>query len=90
MSKRRFLLFIHFLLAMAVVPCGVEQSRAQSDAAVEKSDGAATGRLTERVERVRERRKARVTQAQREAAAARAKAARAKATSGKDGRGDAK
>lgn len=95
MCRRRFLIIISLLLAIAVIPWGDGQVRAQSNA-VEKSDrSAAMERLKERAERVQAKRKARISHNDRQAAAERAKAAREKGAAGKtapaqDGKGVAK
>jgi len=78
MNMRASLITVFLALVLAVLTCGVDQSRAQSGKAAETISGTMADSLRQRAERVQERRKGRITQAQREAAAARAKAARAK------------
>ncbi|OGT98636.1 MAG: hypothetical protein A2079_04660 [Geobacteraceae bacterium GWC2_48_7] len=76
MDKHRLLVSI--CLVLAVLTCGVDTGHAEQGPADTKISGAVADSLRERAERVQERRKGRITQAQREAAAARAKAARTK------------
>ena len=78
MNMRASLITVFLALVLVVLAGGVDQSRAQSGTAVETISGSMADSLRQRAERVQERRKGRITQAQREAAAARAKAARAK------------
>ncbi|ACM21921.1 hypothetical protein Geob_3580 [Geotalea daltonii FRC-32] len=79
----KFLISMQLVLFAAIVSFGPDQCSAQTDVPVNKSYDSARERLRERAGRVQEHRKARVTQAQREAAAARAKAAREKEASRK-------
>ncbi|GAB7028272.1 hypothetical protein JCM15764A_35200 [Geotalea toluenoxydans] len=79
----KFLIFMQLMLIAAIVSFGSDPSGAQTDVPGNKSYDSARERLRERAVRVQEHRKARVTQAQREAAATRAKAAREKGSSRK-------
>lgn len=83
MGRRRFFIMMIILLATAAAPCWDGQGRAQSGGTVESDRAAAVERLRERAERVQERRKLRITQEQREAAADRARAAGEKEASRK-------
>lgn len=77
MKWPKFLTLLGLLMILAIAPACFDQCCAESDAATGKS-GAVTERLRERAESVQERRKGRVTQAQRQAAADRAELARTK------------
>lgn len=72
MGRYRFLIVTSFLLGAFVLAWGDGQVRAQSDPAVETGDAAIAERLRERAAKAQERRNARVTHAQRKAAAERA------------------
>ena len=95
MVKRKFIIMQCLLLAIAVLPWGDGQSRAQTDATAEKIDAASKDRLREKAERVQERMKERAAyekwkNSKARDNAARAKAAPVKAAPVKDGKGDAK
>lgn len=74
---RTSLITVFLAIVLAILGGGAGSGHAQS-ATEENISGPMADSLRQRAERVQERRKKRVTQAQREAAAARAKAARAK------------
>lgn len=94
MGRYRFLIVTGFLLGAFVLTCGGRQVRAQSDPAVESGDTASTERLQERAAKSQERRKSRVTHAQRKAAAEQAKKKHAvpvgKTAPDRSGKGEAK
>lgn len=75
---RTSLVTVFLAIVLAILGGGAGASYAQSATAEEKISGPMADSLRQRAEQVQERRNKRVTQAQREAAAARAKAARAK------------
>jgi len=75
---RTSLVTVFLAIVLAILGGGAGSGHAQSAAPEEKISGPIADSLRQRAERVQERRKGRITQAQREAAAARAKAARAK------------
>ena len=75
---RTSLVTVFLAIVLAILGGGAGAGYAQSAAPEEKISGPIADSLKQRAERVQERRKGRITQAQREAAAARAKALRAK------------
>jgi hypothetical protein len=85
MDKHRLFITICMALVLAVLTCVVDVGHAQQSQSDNKLSRAVADSLRERAERVQERRKGRITQAQREAAAARAKAARAKSIPAQNG-----
>lgn len=72
MGRYRFLIITSFLLGAFVLAWGDGQVRAKSDPAVESGKPAIAERLKERAAKTQERRKARITHAQRKAVAERA------------------
>lgn len=94
MGRYRFMIVTSILLGAFVLAWGDGQVRAQSDPAVEAGPPAIAERLRERAAKTQERRKARVTHAQRKAAAERASknhdAPSGKTDPGKSGKGGIK
>ena len=70
MGRKIYAIFVSMLVATFVLPWGESQAQTRSTA----NQGATMGSLRQKAARVQERRKARITHTQREAAAERAKA----------------
>lgn len=88
MNRLKFLTVMTLLLTVVVLPRGDGRALAQSGSTGEKRAVTAEDRIKARIERMQQRRKARISHADRQAAAERAKAARAgKAAQIKAGKG---